>query len=134
MPAGTWYTDAVLWAVANGITNGTSDTTFSPGKGCTRGQVATFLWRANGSAEPKKAGNPFTDVKSGEYYYKPVLWAVEKGVTNGLSASTFGPGNTCTRGQVVTFLWRAAGSPEPRSKTNPFADVKTTDYFYKAFL
>ncbi|MBR2831456.1 MAG: S-layer homology domain-containing protein [Oscillospiraceae bacterium] len=134
VPAGTWYTDAVLWAVANGITNGTSDTTFSPGKGCTRGQVATFLWRANGSAEPKKAGNPFTDVKSGEYYYKPVLWAVEKGVTNGLSASTFGPGNTCTRGQVVTFLWRAAGSPEPRSKTNPFADVKTTDYFYKAVL
>ena len=134
VPLGEWFTDAVLWAVEHGITNGTSDTTFSPGKGCTRGQVATFLWRAFGSIAPKITVNPFDDVKDGEYYYNPVLWAVENGVTNGASKDAFGPKNTCTRGQVVTFLWRAAGSPEPKSKTNPFTDVKTTDYFYKAVL
>ncbi len=134
VPLGEWFTDAVLWAVEHGITNGTSDTTFSPGKGCTRGQVATFLWRAFGSITPKITVNPFDDVKDGEYYFNPVLWAVENGVTNGVSKDAFGPKNTCTRGQVVTFLWRAAGPPEPESKTNPFTDVKTTDYFYKAVL
>ncbi len=134
VPLGEWFTDAVLWAVEHGITNGTSDTTFSPGKGCTRGQVASFLWRAFGSIAPKITVNPFDDVKDGEYYFNPVLWAVENGVTNGVSKDAFGPKNTCTRGQVVTFLWRAAGSPEPESKNNPFTDVKMTDYFYKAVL
>lgn len=110
--SGTYYHDAVLWAKDSGITGGTTATTFSPAATCTRGQVVTFLWRAEGQPEPASAANPFTDVKSGDYYYKPVLWAVEKGITGGTSTTTFSPAATCTAGQVVTFLWRANGSPE----------------------
>ena len=110
MKQGDYYYDAVLWAVEKGITNGTSATTFSPSQNCTRGQVVTFLWRNAGS--PKTSGsNPFGDVKSGEYYYSAVLWAVGHNpqITNGTSATTFSPSNTCTRGQIVTFLYRAIG-------------------------
>ncbi|MBR6916509.1 MAG: S-layer homology domain-containing protein [Clostridia bacterium] len=131
---GAYYADAVAWAVANGITTGTSATKFSPDEGCTRGQVVTFLWRAAGSPEPTGAKNPFRDVKSGEYYYKAVLWAVEKGITTGTSATKFSPNDTCTRGQIVTFLWRAEGEPNPAKNTNPFKDVKSGDYFYTAVL
>ena len=128
-----YYAGAVSWAVANGVTNGTSQTNFSPDKACTRGQVVTFLWRACGSPEPKNTSNPFTDVNSGDYYYKAVLWAKETGVTSGTSATKFSPGNGCTRAQVVTFLWRANGQPVPRTGSSPFRDV-TGGYYYQAVL
>ena len=99
-----WY-NAVLWAVEQGITTGTSATTFSPNEGCTRGQVATFLWRYENKPTPA-AKNPFKDVKKGAYYYDAVLWAVEADVTKGTGATTFAPNDTCTRGQIVTFLYR----------------------------
>ena len=106
---GDYYFDPVLWAVCHEpqITNGTSATTFSPEKPCTRAQVVTFLWRANSCPEPTIAENPFTDVAADAYYYKAVLWAVERGITAGTSATSFSPDKPCTRGQVVTFLYRA---------------------------
>ena len=131
---GAYYADAVAWAVANGITTGTSDTTFSPNDGCTRGQVVAFLWRAAGSPEPKGNRNPFSDVKSNAYYYKAVLWAVENEVTSGTDATHFSPNSVCTRGQIVTFLWRANGKPTPAKTANPFKDVKASDYYYDAVL
>ncbi|MBQ6678326.1 MAG: S-layer homology domain-containing protein [Clostridia bacterium] len=132
--ADAYYADAVAWAVAKGITTGTSATTFSPDEGCTRGQVVTFLWRAAGSPEPAGTKNPFRDVKSGDYFYEAVLWAVENGITTGTSTTTFSPDEVCTRGQIVTFQWRANGSPEPTNSKNPFSDVKSGDYFYRAVL
>ena len=101
-----YYYKAVLWAVEKNITNGTSATTFSPDKGCTRAQVVTFLWRAEGQPAHASSVNPFKDVPAGQYYYKPVLWAVEKNITKGTSADKFSPDSTCTRGQIVTFLYR----------------------------
>ena len=103
---GAFYYKAVLWAVENGITNGLDKTHFGPDNGCTRAQVVTFLWRAENQPAPGSSRNPFTDVRDG-YYYSAVLWAVEKNITNGTSADRFSPGNTCTRGQIVTFLYRA---------------------------
>ena len=103
---GSYCHDAVLGAVEKGITNGVTDTTFQPGASCTRAQMVTFLWRNAGSPEPASTVNPFTDVSAGAYYYKAVLWAVEKGITNGITATTFGPNDSCTRGQIVTFLYR----------------------------
>ena len=102
---GGFYYKAVLWAVENGITNGTSATTFGPNDGCTRGQVVTFLWRTEGKPEPTTENNPFEDVTGG-FYYKAVLWAVENKITAGMDATHFAPMNTCTRGQIVTFLYR----------------------------
>ncbi|MGI5873344.1 MAG: S-layer homology domain-containing protein [Bacillota bacterium] len=131
---GAFCYDAVAWAVANGITNGTDATHFTPAGECTRGQVVTFLWRAAGSPKPTSVGNPFADVKEGKFYYKAVLWAVENGVTNGTDATHFSPDATCTRGQVVTFQWRAAGSPAPQGSNNPFVDVKAGAYYEKAVL
>ena len=107
---GAYYYDAVLWAVEQKITSGTSATTFSPDASCTRAQMVTFLWRAAGSPKVENGKNPFTDVKADAYYYDAVLWAVEKGVTSGTSATTFSPDATVTRGQTVTFLYRNAGS------------------------
>ena len=134
VPDDAYYFEAVNWAVANNVTNGTSETTFSPDVGCTRAQVVTFLWRAAGQPEPTEGTNPFTDVKEGTYYYKAVLWAVEKGITNGTSETTFDPDETCTRGQIVTFLWRREGKPAPTGANNPFADVKPSAYFGSAVL
>ena len=134
VPSDAYYFEAVNWAVANNVTNGTSETTFSPNVGCTRAQVVTFLWRAAGQPEPTEGTNPFTDVKEGTYYYKAVLWAVEKGITNGTSETTFEPDETCTRGQIVTFLWRREGKPAPTGANNPFADVKPSAYFGSAVL
>lgn len=131
---GAFYYDAVDWAVAKDITKGTSATTFSPDDVCTRGQVVTFLWRAKGATNPASSSNPFADVKSADFFYKAVLWAVENNVTTGLSATSFGPSAPCNRGQVVTFLWRAAGEPAPSSSNNPFTDVKSSDFYYKAVL
>ncbi len=134
VPDDAYYFEAVNWAVANNVTNGTSETTFSPNVGCTRAQVVTFLWRAAGQPEPTEGTNPFTDVKEGTYYYKAVLWAVEKGITNGTSETTFDPDETCTRAQIVTFLWRREGKPAPTGANNPFADVKPSAYFGSAVL
>ena len=104
---GQYYYDAVLWAVENGITTGLNATTFGTNADCNRGQIVTFLWRAMGKPAPTSSNNPFTDVPESQYYYDAVLWAVEKGITTGLSATSFGPNSTCTRGQIVTFLYRA---------------------------
>lgn len=128
-----YYYDPVLWAVKNGITSGIDATHFGPTATCNRAQVVTFLWRANGCPEPEKANNPFTDVEPGRFYEKAVLWAVEKGITSGISATAFGPNEGCTRAQVVTFLWRAAGKPKPAKTDNPFTDV-TRSYYYDAVL
>ena len=128
-----YFYEPVLWAVANGITGGLDATHFGPNNACTRGQVVTFLWRAYGSPEPKSTSHPFTDINENQYFYKAVLWAVENGITSGLNATTFGPNNACTRGQIATFLWRANGSPEPQSSNNPFSDVNAGP-FYKAIL
>lgn len=108
----SYYYDAVNWAVSEGITTGTSATTFSPTATCTRGQVATFLWRALGSPEPEMTDNAFADVSKDAYYYKAVLWAYENYITNGTTATTFSPDSTCTSGQIITFLWRALGEPK----------------------
>ena len=128
---GAYYYDAVLWAVEQKITSGTSATTFSPDASCTRAQMVTFLWRAAGSPKVENGKNPFTDVQADVYYYDAVLWAVEKGVTSGTSATTFSPDATVTRGQTVTFLYRNAGSPEV-SGTMPFTDVEADAYYAKA--
>ena len=124
--AGAYYEAAVLWAVANGVTNGTTATTFSPNVTVTRAHMVTFLWRAHGA--PKAAGsNPFTDVSSSAYYYDAVLWAVEHGVTNGTTATTFGPNAPVTRAQAVTFQWRASGSPAVSGGS--FSDVAADAYY-----
>ena len=117
VPSDAYYAAAVKWAYENNITTGTSATTFSPEATCTRGQVVTFLWRAKGCPEPKSTKNPFTDVKKTDYFYKAVLWAVENGITNGTTATTFGPKDTCTSGHVLTFLWRANGEPAAVGKS-----------------
>ncbi|MGM9651334.1 MAG: leucine-rich repeat protein [Faecousia sp.] len=126
-----YYRDAVLWAVKNRITMGTSETTFSPNASCTRAQAVTFLWRAAGCPAPRAASSSFTDVRASEYYYDAVLWAVENGVTVGTGKTTFSPGATCTRAQIVTFLWRALGSPETGG-TSSFQDVNASDYYAAA--
>ena len=133
VPAGSYYEDAVIWAVDKGITTGTSATTFNPNGICTRAQAVTFLWRAAGSPAPKSDVNPFTDVKAGSYYYDAVLWAVENGITNGTSATAFSPNATCSRGQIVTFLWRSQKSPASDS-VNPFTDVAADAYYNTAVL
>lgn len=104
---GSYYEDAVDWAVENGITKGTDDTHFSPDGICTRAQAVTFLWRTAGSPASKTSAMPFTDVPVGSYYYDAVLWAVKEGVTKGISETTFSPDADCTRAQIVTFIWRA---------------------------
>ena len=103
-----YYLGPVIWAASHTpqITNGTSATMFSPEATCTRGQVVTFLWRAMDCPEPTSAHNPFVDVKPGDYFYKAVLWAAEKNITNGIDAAHFGPDRPCQRGQIVTFLYR----------------------------
>ena len=129
-----FFAKAVTWAVDNGVTKGTAPGKFSPNDTCTRGQVVTFLHRAVGSPKPEGTENPFTDVKSGAFYYKSVLWAVVNKITSGMTKTTFEPDGSCTRGQVVTFLWRAKGCPEPESQDNPFTDVKPGAFYYKAVL
>ena len=128
-----YFYDAVKWAAENGIASGTGRYTFSPNAVCTRAQTVTFLWRAAGSPLPRYRVCPFTDVQPSDYYYNAVLWAVEQGITTGLNATTFGPDVTVTRGQVATFLYRAASAAKP-STFNPFTDVKTTAYNYNAIL
>ncbi len=133
VPNDAYYYEAVKWAVENGITRGTDDTHFSPDGICTRAQAVTFLWRAAGSPEPETRTMPFTDVPAGSYYYDAVLWAVENGITKGTSDTMFSPDATCSRAQIVTFLWRSEKSPAAGSR-NPFADVKSSAYYADAVL
>ena len=131
---GQFYEKPVAWAVENGITNGTSATTFGSNDQCLRAHVVTFLHRAAQSPAPESDSNPFTDVKTSDFFYAPVLWAVENGITNGVSADRFGSYDVCNRAAVVTFLWRAAGQPEPEGQNDPFTDVTEKDFFCKAVL
>ena len=130
---GSYYEDAVDWAVENGITQGTDDTHFVPDGICTRAQAVAFLWRAAGSPKPETRTMPFADVPAGSYYYDAVLWAVENGIAKGTSDTTFSPNMTCTRAQIVAFLWRSEKSPAAGT-ANPFADVKSTAYYADAVL
>lgn len=125
-----YYYDAVQWAVEKGITEGTSATTFSPDASCTRAQMVTFLYRAAGSPAPKSTVNPFTDVSANDYYYNAVLWAIENGITTGVSADRFAPGATVSRAQTVTFLYRANGSPAANGAS--FSDVAADEYYANA--
>ena len=129
VPEGSFFYDPVIWAVENGITNGTTATTFGPGDNCMRAHVVTFLWRAMGCPEPERTDNPFVDVKPGDFFYKPVLWAAENGITSGMDATHFGPTSYCNRAQVVTFLYRTMGSPDVGSADNPFTDVPSGQWF-----
>jgi len=129
-----WFVDPVLWAVEKGITNGVTETMFGPNQTCMRGHAVTFLWRAAGCPEPVNAENPFVDVNEGDYFYKAVLWAVEKGITKGMDESHFGPALECNRAQIVTFLYRAMGEPEVTDRNNPFVDVDETAYYIQPLL
>ena len=131
---GKFYFDPVYWAYYADpqITNGIDDTHFGPDNACTRGHVVTFLWRAAGCPAPKSAETPFTDLKKGAFYEKAVAWAVENEITNGMSADKFAPDATCTRGQIVTFLWRFKGQPDPKSTDTPFTDLKKGAFYEKA--
>ena len=126
------FKTAINWAVDNGVTNGTSETTFSPNDTCTRAQIVTFLWRMSGKPEPT-AAPAFDDVQAGDYFYKPVAWATENGITNGTSDTAFSPDAKCTRGQIVTFLYRYDQKFNPDAeqgsgKTN-FTDVSPLAYY-----
>ena len=131
VPAGAYYEDAVVWAVGKGITSGTNATTFDPNGTCTRAQAVTFLWRAAGSPTPKTKLMPFPDVPVGSYYWNAVLWAIEQGITEGTSYLTFSPNDSCTRAQIVTFLWRSKGNPAV-SGNAPFTDVAPDAYYAAA--
>ncbi|USF25624.1 hypothetical protein N510_000647 [Firmicutes bacterium ASF500] len=128
---GQYYYDAVAWAAKNKITAGITATMFAPDKTCTRAEIVSFLWRAAGSPEPKSASNPFTDVDSGAYYYKAVMWAVEEGITAGTSETTFSPDKTCTRAEAMAFLHRSEGSPAA-SGVGSFTDVPADAYYTNA--
>ena len=132
VPADAYYARAVDWATEKGITNGTSPTTFSPEDPCTRAQTVTFLWRFKGAPEPAHSRSVFSDVRSTSlYYFKPVIWATDNQITTGTSDTTFSPDDTVTRAQVVTFLWRMAGSPAAAG-ANPFQDVPADAYYAPA--
>ena len=125
-----YYYEPVYWALENGITGGMNATDFKPDSTCTRGQIMTFLWRINGSPEPNPGNNPFTDVTPDRFFYKPILWAYQSGMTAGTTATTFSPEAYCSRGQVVQFIWGCQKNKETR--TVGFTDVKNSAYYYHA--
>ena len=122
-----------MWAKDTGVTGGKTATTFAPNEGCTRAQVVTFLWAANGKPEPKSSLNPFDDVSKDAWYLKAVLWAVENGITGGVADRMFGPDQTCTRAQIVTFLYAATGKPDIVGNSI-FTDVADSDWFAKPVI
>lgn len=126
-----YYAKAVTWAVDKEITSGLTSTMFGPNQDCTRGQIVTMLWRAMGSPEPSENKTSFKDIKSSEYFYKPILWAVETGITSGTTTTTFSPNAACTRAQAMTFLWTAEGKPTTLN-TIQFKDVGSGSYYYQA--
>ena len=132
--ASSFYADPVAWALENNITNGATETTFNPNGQCLRAHVVTFLHRAAESPAPTSSDNPFTDVNVSDFFYEPVLWTVENDITNGISATAFGSYTNCNRAAVLTFLWRAAGSPEPVMTEHPFTDVPAGAFYEKAVL
>ena len=127
--AGDYFYDPVIWAVKNEITNGTSESIFSPGKACTRAEAVTLMWRANGCEKPAGAANPFRDVADDAYYHDAVLWACSKNITKGVSGTEFDPNARCTRGQIVTFLWRLMGEEEANT-TWELSDVDISEFYY----
>ena len=131
--SGSYYEEAVKWAVQNGITSGTDATHFSPDAVCTRAQAVVFLWRISGSPKANDDTMPFSDVPADSYYYDAVLWGVESGLVKGTGATQFSPQMHCSRAQIVTFLWRAMNTPQAGSQ-NPFTDVKDDAYYYDAVL
>ncbi len=133
---GHWAYDAIVWAyTANPqVTSGTSATTFSPNKALTRAEAVTFLWNASGRPAPKSSSNPFNDVEADSWYSKAVLWAVERGITSGTSATTFSPKNNVTFAEMLTFLWAAEGKPKLEWTGMPFTDVSSDSWYYKAIL
>ena len=131
VPANHYARKAINWAVTKKVVSGMTANTFGVGKKCDRSQAVFFIWAAQGRPEPTLTQNPFTDVKSGAYYYKAVLWAKEKGVTGGKTATTFDPTGDVTRGQIMTFLYAAQGRPSV-SGSKTFSDVKSSDYYSKA--
>lgn len=128
-----WFYAPVLWAVENNITSGVDATHFGPYNNCTRAQVVTFLYAAAGRPDVTATEEPFEDVSKDDWFYTPVLWAVENGITSGIDATHFGPNKTCTRAAVVTFLYAMEGKPEITAKSE-FADVADTDWFAKPVL
>ena len=131
VPAGAYYADAVSWAVANGITSGVGPGQFGPDMRCTRAQMVTFLWKAQGQPEPTSTTNPFVDVKPSDYCYKAVLWAVENGISGGTDSTHFSPSQSCDRAQAVTFIWRTEGRPEAEIRSS-FSDVSRKSYYADA--
>ena len=129
VPEDAYYADAVNWAVRNGVTNGVADDVFAPDASCTRAQAVTFLWRAAG-APVADADCGFADVDSSDYYYDAVVWAVTNGITNGVGDGLFAPDEVCTRAQIVTFLYRMAGSP--KTDGTVFGDVAADSYYASA--
>lgn len=139
VPADAYYADAVYWALNNQVTFGVTDTAFNPNGTCTRKEAVSFLWRAAGRQEPTTTENPFTDVSEDAYYYEAVLWAVENHITAGTTDTTFGPDETCSRAQIVSFLHRLAGKTAPTISENPFVDIEPAEgesapYYYNAVL
>ena len=132
VPEDSYCYAPMLWAYYYDVTTGTDETHFSPNDVCTRGQIVTFLWRASGAPEPKRTDCPFTDLDPEASYYKAVLWAVEQGITTGKTDTVFAPKEECSRAQIVTFLWRSQGSPEPGGGKLPFTDVPRKAFYYQA--
>ncbi len=128
------YFIPILWAAKNNVTSGTKPGIFDQKAACTRAQVVTFLWNAAGKPEPETKENPFVDVKESSSYYKAILWAYENDITSGTDKSHFSPSVQCNRSQIVTFLWKYAGSPDASAVSSPYKDVKETDYFFQAVL
>ncbi len=133
-PEKFWYTPTYYLSDKNVVKGYADQTEFRPANECTRAQMVTFLWRLEGCPKPKSSKCAFTDVKEGDYFYKAVIWANEQGITEGYDDGSFGPEKACQRKHAVTFLWRLAGKPDPKTTKNKFSDVKSTDYFYKAVL
>lgn len=132
VPPESWYTEAVYWAVSEGITKGIGEGLFGPELSCTRAQVVSFLWRSAGEPEPTESKNPFSDVSADSYYFKAVLWAVENGISSGTSETTFSPDSGCTRAQVAAFLWRWSGCPEVSEVPSPFEDIPGDSWYSEA--
>ena len=135
MPADDYWAHVPIdWAYFSGVTSGKTPTSFAPKASITRAEAVTFLWTLAGRPEPAAAENPFADVGADKYYYKPVLWAVEQGITSGKSETSFAPKAQCSRAEIMTFLWNAAGRPAPELAENPFTDVPEGKYYYDPIL
>ena len=129
-----WYEPTYYLSDKDVVKGYDKQTLFKPANNCTRAQMVTFLWRLAGSPSPKAKKTDFKDVKSSDYFFKAVVWAVEQGITTGVSKEKFDPQGVCSRAQTVTFLWRMAGKPEPRARSCKFTDINSKDYFYKATI